>query len=438
MDDVTLPPGQHRIDGFPRFGTHLARPAPAVPIDPVIEISGAVAGSFAVPLAALETLPRRELTADLHCVAGWSATDLHWEGIAFESFYRLIVEPSARGDAPVTHVVFGGLDGYRSVVSIEDALAEDVLIAEHLDGRPLDGDHGAPARLVSPSQYGFVSVKHLCRIELHTAEPAENHGAPSRFAEAMLRSVIRPHLRARVWEEERHRHLPARLVRPVYRLLIPPIAFLCARGSRPSRGPRMRIPNSEHTSRPWRIHELTRDFRLEDVWALPTPGGPHDFPRLVQAIASGDASQGSSRAARALFAIRWKLGELLGWDDPDTGLGSRVATLRDRLPADLRDPSSVPDLGALPFASLYLLDDEFAAEIANRTMQGVLHLGWVPDGTGGYRGQMAVYVKPNGLLGTAYMAAIRPFRHLIVYPPMLRQLERVWRARAGDPTPAPV
>jgi hypothetical protein len=44
---------------------------------------------------------------------------------------------------------------------------------------------------------------------------------------------------------------------------------------------RMRLPNTAHTSGPWRIHELTRDFRLEDVWALPTPGGPDDFPRLV-------------------------------------------------------------------------------------------------------------------------------------------------------------
>jgi Protein of unknown function (DUF2867) len=40
----------------------------------------------------------------------------------------------------------------------------------------------------------------------------------------------------------------------------------------------------------------------------------------------------------------------------------------------------------------------------------------VPDGTDGYRGQMAVLVKPNGLLGIGYMAVIRPFRHLIVYP----------------------
>ena len=155
----------------------------------------------------------------------------------------------------------------------------------------------------------------------------------------------------------------------------------------------------------------TRDFRLEDVWELPGVGGPDAFPRLVQLIASADPSQGSSVAVRTLFAIRWKIGELLGWDGPDAGLGSRVPTLRDRLPADLRDAPSGPDFGALPFTSLYLLEDEWAAEIANRTMHGVMHIGRVPDETGGFRAHMAVYVKPNGLLGSVYMAAIRPFRH---------------------------
>ena len=197
----------------------------------------------------------------------------------------------------------------------------------------------------------------------------------------------------------------------------------------------MRLPNTAHASRPWRIHELTRDFQLEDVWALPTPGGPDDFPRLVSGIASGDLSQGSSRAASVLWAIRWKVGQLLGWDGPQAGVGSRVPTLRDRLPTDLLAAPSGPDFGALPFTSLYLLEDEFAAEIANRTMHGILHLGWVPDETGGYRGQMAVLVKPNGLLGTAYMAAIKPFRHLIVYPQMIRQIERSWLGRARDHAP---
>ena len=191
----------------------------------------------------------------------------------------------------------------------------------------------------------------------------------------------------------------------------------------------MRLPNSAHTSRPWRIHELTPDFRLEDVWALPTPGGPDDFPRLVEAFTSGDPAQGTSRAARTLWAIRWKLGELLGWDEPEAGLGSRVPTLRDRLPEDLREAGAGPGFKSLPFEPLYLLDDEWAAEIANRTVHGVLHVGWVPDETGGYRGQMAVLVKPNGRFGRAYMAAIRPFRHLLVYPAAMRELEREWRER---------
>lgn len=232
---MTLPPGQRTIDGFPRFGAHFHKPAPAVPGDHVIEISGAVAEPFALPLAALATIPGQELTADFHCVAGWSATNLHWEGVAFETFYRMIIEPSLQPDTSVTHVVFCGLDGYRSIVSIEDALADDVLIAENLDRRPLDSDHGAPVRLISPNQYGFISTKHLCRIELHTTEPTENYH-PSQIIQAGLR-LVKPHRRARVWQEERHRHLPAWSVRPVYRLLIPPIRWLAAHGTRRGSGP---------------------------------------------------------------------------------------------------------------------------------------------------------------------------------------------------------
>jgi hypothetical protein len=199
----------------------------------------------------------------------------------------------------------------------------------------------------------------------------------------------------------------------------------------------MTLPNTAHTSRPWRIHELTRDFRLEDVWALPTPGGPDDFHLLVAQAASLDLSRSSSGAVRTLLAIRWKVGALLGLDGPEVGLGSRVTTLRDRLPADLRDGPSGPDFDALPFTALYLIEDEFAAEIANRTMHGVIHLGWVPEQTGGFRGQMAVLVKPNGSFGAAYMAAIAPFRHLIVYPRMMREIRRTWRAGVGEPV-API
>jgi hypothetical protein len=196
----------------------------------------------------------------------------------------------------------------------------------------------------------------------------------------------------------------------------------------------VRLPDTAHTSRPWRIHAIAPDFRLEDVWELPVRGGPDDFPRLVEAIGEIDLSHGSSRAARALVAIRWKLGELLHWDDAGAGLGSRVPSLRDRLPEDLRDGTRGPDMD--PLSPLYLTDDEYAAELANRTVHGILHLGRVPNESGGFRAQMAILVKPNGLFGNAYMAAIRPFRHLIVYRPLMRDIGNAWAARSGNPTPA--
>ncbi|MFI9202888.1 molybdopterin-dependent oxidoreductase [Streptomyces sp. NPDC053048] len=221
---MTLPPGQRAVDGFPRFGAHLHHPPPPVPADPVIEIGGALTEAITLSATDLAKLPRKELGADFHCVAGWSATGLLWEGVAFKTLYRMHVEPLLESDTSMSHIVFEGLDGYRSVVLLEDALADDVLIADRLDGRPLDTDHGAPVRLVSPSQYGFVSTKHLCRIEFHTSEPPD----PDRW------SPLAAHRRARVWREERHRHLPGRVVRPVYRVLIGPIRALSARGSHTS------------------------------------------------------------------------------------------------------------------------------------------------------------------------------------------------------------
>jgi hypothetical protein len=197
----------------------------------------------------------------------------------------------------------------------------------------------------------------------------------------------------------------------------------------------MRLPDSAYTDRPWRIHEVAPDFKLEDVWELPGAGGPGDFPRLVEMLTSMDPAKGSSRIAGALWAIRWKVGELLGWDDPEAGVGSRVPSLRDCLPDDLRQAPR-PGFDALPFSTLYMTDDEFAAEVANKTVHGVMHIGAVRQPDGGFRAQMAVLVKPNGWLGDLYMAAIRPFRHLIVYPAVMRDGGREWSARAAERSPA--
>ena len=225
---MTVPPGQRVLDGFPRFGIPGA--APGVPDDPVIEIGGAIPEPLTLPVATLAELPRSEMTADFHCVAGWTATDLHWEGVRFAELFRLVIEPTLPAATSITHVVFEGLDRFRSIVLIEDALAADVLLAENLDGAPLTTDHGAPIRLVSPRQYGFISTKHLCRIELHTSRPPEKYHPNWRIQLAL--QLLKPHPRARVWNEERHRYLPGLVVRPVYHRLIRFFRLRNARGTR--------------------------------------------------------------------------------------------------------------------------------------------------------------------------------------------------------------
>lgn len=230
---MTLPPGQQAVDAFPRFGTHLHERPPAVPADPVIEVAGAVTEPFTISQADLADVPRRELTADFHCVAGWSVTGLRWEGVPFEAFYRTVVEPQVQPGAAATHLLLGCLDGYRIGVSLEDALGDDVLLADRLDGQPLDGRHGAPFRFVSPGQYGFVNAKHLCRIEVHTSEPTDDYGG-NLLTRTLMRLFSR-HPRARVWHEERHRFLPPVFVRLLGKAIIGPVKGLSARGGRPAR-----------------------------------------------------------------------------------------------------------------------------------------------------------------------------------------------------------
>src|SRR4051812_46292517 len=183
--------------------------------------------------------------------------------------------------------------------------------------------------------------------------------------------------------------------------------------------PGMRLPDSAHIMQPWRIHAIAPDFRLEDVWALPTPGTLEHFPRVVELMAKSDPQEGGSPVVRLLFAIRWKVGALLGWDE-----AANAPSLSHRLPEDLRGTAPEAPQPKLPYTPLYMTGNEFAAEIANATMHGILHLGWVGD-----RAQMAVLVKPYGRFGEAYMAAIRPFRHALVYPAMMRRIERTWQAR---------
>lgn len=200
----------------------------------------------------------------------------------------------------------------------------------------------------------------------------------------------------------------------------------------------MRVPNATHEAQPWVIGQIAPDFELLDVWALPVEGGPDDFDAFLEVMRSIDPTKQGSPATRALFAVRLRLGAWFGWDESDGALpipGCTETTLKDRLPEALRDSAATTVLNenlqeaAGGFAPLYRTDDEWAGEISNATVHGVLHLSWVDQGYGRYRGHLAVYVKPRGRLGDAYMLLIAPFRHLVVYPAMLRQIGRAWDAR---------
>ncbi|MBB5939904.1 DUF2867 domain-containing protein [Streptomyces zagrosensis] len=192
----------------------------------------------------------------------------------------------------------------------------------------------------------------------------------------------------------------------------------------------MRLPNTAFTERPWRIHEFIKDFELEDVWDLDTPGGPDDLALLVKQF-SGDGSDFKpSPAYKVLFAIRWKLGALLKWDNAEHGVGPRNPSLRDRLPEDLRDGPRGPDLRTVPMKSVYQAHDEWATEVVNKTVHAVMHIGWVADGNGKHHAQMAVLVMKKGTLGKIYMPAILPLRRVFVTPSLVKTIGRKWNARS--------
>jgi hypothetical protein len=201
----------------------------------------------------------------------------------------------------------------------------------------------------------------------------------------------------------------------------------------------MRLPNAAHESGPWRIREIAPDFTVEDVWALPVHGGAEDFQALLEQMVSFDPANAKSVPTRVLWRVRDRLGRWFGLGRISAPVdaagklpipGTNETSLTDRLPDDLRNTASDLHFVSLPFVPLYRTDVEFAAELSNQTVHGVMHLAWVDQGEGHYQGQMAVYVKPRGPLGKGYMALIKPFRYWVVYPALMRQIERAWLARS--------
>ena len=205
-----------------------------------------------------------------------------------------------------------------------------------------------------------------------------------------------------------------------------------------------RIPSSVHAVGAWRIIDIVDDFELEDLWALPAVGSRAEFGRVLEMMESLDIKEGSL-PTRLLWRVRDLLGQWFGLGRITTGPEptglpipkSTSMTVADRLPPDLAgtvDPRAVPT--DVPFVALYQTDREYASELSNRTVHSIMHLAWADLGNDTYQAQMAVYVKPRGAFGRAYMQFIKPFRYAIVYPELMRLIDRAWR-RQIESTPPP-
>lgn len=161
----------------------------------------------------------------------------------------------------------------------------------------------------------------------------------------------------------------------------------------------MRLPNAAHESRPWRIREIAPDFTVEDVCALPVHGGAEDFQTLLEVMVSLDLANAVSLPTRVVRRFPDRLGSWFGLgrisapidsgqDDAAGKLpipGTNGISLTDRLPANLRNTAADLHFSSTPFAPLFRTDVEFAAELSNQTVHGVMHLAWVDQGEGRYK-----------------------------------------------------
>ncbi len=209
-----LPPGQFEAAAFRRFGLgRFLKKRIDETLPPVLAVRGDVANTVEL-WDQLGRLPRHEQTSDFHCVTTWSVCNLHWSGYRFADFHHQLALPLAAPEAAATFVVMRGSDGYGCALPLDDLLAADVMLADRLDGKALGAEHGAPLRMIAPAHYGYKSVKHLIAIEYWTDR--RHYRFPWPYPGFM------DHPRARVACEERGRWVPNALLRPVYRLFIPP------------------------------------------------------------------------------------------------------------------------------------------------------------------------------------------------------------------------
>ncbi len=137
---------------------------PETPLDRwSLAVEGAVERPVVLRWDDLLALPQVALTADFHCVTGWSALDVGWRGVPLDAVLAV-----ARPTESASHLMAHGRDGYSTNLPLEEALKGDVIVAHELRGAPLPAQHGGPARIVVPELYAWKGAKWVSRLELMT------------------------------------------------------------------------------------------------------------------------------------------------------------------------------------------------------------------------------------------------------------------------------
>jgi hypothetical protein len=198
----------------------------------------------------------------------------------------------------------------------------------------------------------------------------------------------------------------------------------------------MRIAPSEFRAYPLRVHALLRDVPLEDVWAIRlADGGTGRTIRDVRTAFTAGVNA-APPIVKALFGLRGRAGALFGWDRrrPAWETESYVDRLSAPDRAQSIDPPGTPD-GRLNL--VYRFANEQLSERRNATVHAFSSLS-IRQAEGGYRAYWAIYVRPVHRYTRLYMWLIAPFRRLVVYPAIIRQVERAWidlygRNAGGEP-----
>jgi DMSO/TMAO reductase YedYZ molybdopterin-dependent catalytic subunit len=149
-----LPPGQSLTQKFPVL--HFGR-VPKADLDTwSFRIFGEVEQDQVWNWLEFNQLPRTQLTLDLHCVTRWSKFDTRWEGVSLKT----LVEQGLVKLKPTANFVIQHCEqGYTTNTPLALALSDNMLMATHYDGQPLDADHGYPLRMVIGATPGQMADK---------------------------------------------------------------------------------------------------------------------------------------------------------------------------------------------------------------------------------------------------------------------------------------